>query len=174
MKPIMTQKTNKKILFAVPILAAILVGSLGLSQAFAENPIREHQPGDLLLFKGETEGWAVFNGEAYPASISIEGKATLQEDNSWNLVSTSKVDYYSGTADVFLKGNANDGKIRLTGTGTSEDGIDLRLILRGNYAPIFEQEDKFALDWKFAKIHVPQNGIKILLLQDGIIEVIPN
>jgi hypothetical protein len=170
----MTQKTNKKILIAVPILAAILVGSLGLSQAFAENQLEEHQPGDLLLFKGETEGWAVFNGEAYPASISIEGKATLQEDNSWNLVSTSKVDYYSGTANVFLKGSANDGKIRLTGNGTSEDGIDLRLILRGNYAPIFEQEDKFALDWKFAKIHVPQNGIKILLLQDGIIEVIPN
>ena len=174
MQQLMTQKTNKKILVAVPILAAILVGSLGLSQAFAENPKEERQPGDILLFKGETEGWAVFNGEAYPASISIEGKATLQEDNSWNLISTSKVDYYSGIADVFLKGSANDGKIRLTGTGTSEDGIDLRLILRGNYAPIFEQEDKFALDWKFSKIHVPANGIQILLLQDGIIEIMSN
>jgi hypothetical protein len=169
----MTQKTNKKILVTIPILAAILVGSFGFSNAFAE---KSPQTGDILAFTAETQGWAVINGEALPAGISFTGNATMQNSGVWTLESKALVDYNSGTGEVDLKGKANpqNGRIGLTGSGTSEDGIDFRLILRGNYAPIFEQENKFALDWKFSKIHVPQNGIKILLLQDGIIETIQN
>lgn len=160
----------------LPILAAIIVGSIGFSDAFAEDKLdpTEYSVGDALLFKGQTEGWAVYNGEAHPANISMDGNAILQKDGYWKLESESKVDFGSGKADVFLKGTAKDGKIKLTGGGTSEDGIVLSLILRGHYAPIFEQPGQFALDWTFSKISVPQNGIKILLLQDGIISIMHN
>lgn len=173
---LMTQKTSQKKLLGLPLLAALIVGSIGLSNAFAEDQLdpTQYSDGDTLLLKGQTEGWAVFNGEAHPANISFEGKAILDEDGLWQLSTTSKVDYSSGTADVFLKGNAQDGKIRLTGTGTSDDGINLTLILRGSYAPIADQPGQFALDWTFSKIHVPENGIKISLFQDGIIELVHN
>ncbi len=172
----MTQKTRKMTLLGLPILAAIIVGSVGLSDAFAEDKLDslKFSAGDELLIKGQTEGWAIFNGEAHPANISFEGKAILDEDGLWQLVTTSTVDYGSGTANVFLKGNAHDGKIRLTGTGTSEDGINLNLILRGHYAPISEQPGQFALDWTFSKIQVPENGIKISMFQDGIISIMHN
>lgn len=172
----MTQKTRKMTFLGLPILAAIIVGSIGFSDAFAEDKLdpTKHSIGDTLLFNGQTEGWAVYNGEAHPANITFEGKSILDEDGVWKLVTTGKVDYGSGKADVFLKGNAENGKIKLTGSGTSEDGIDLNLILRGHYAPIFEQPGQFALDWTFSKISVPQNGIKILLIQDGIISIMHN
>jgi len=173
MQQLMMQKTNKKLLVAVPIIVAIFVGSFGISNVFAEE---SNQIGDIVAFKGKTQGWAVINGEARPAYISFIGNATVQNNELWKLESKAIVHYNTGIVDVDLKGKANSqsGRIGLTGSGTTEDGMDIRLILRGNYAPIFEQEDKFALDWKFAKIHVPENGIKILLLQDGIIETMQN
>jgi len=171
----MTQKTNKKMLIGLPILTAIIVGSLGISNVFAdESTDRRYLPGDTISFQGKTEGWAVFNGEAHPANIIFDGNATLNQNDRWKLVTTAQIDYSSGTGEVTLKGKASDGQISLTGDGISNDGISFKLILRGNYAPIHEQEDQFALDWKFATIHVPKSGINILLLQDGIIEIMQN
>ncbi|MCV0409801.1 hypothetical protein [Nitrosopumilus sp.] len=72
-----------------------------------------------------------------------------------------------------MKGKAVDGKLRLHGTGTLDGGDPFRIILRGIYAPIYDQPGDFVLDWSVAKIQNMNNGIRIPLAQDGIIHVKP-
>lgn len=164
-----TKISSKKILMSLPVIAALLVVSLGVSEVFASE--KSFVPGDTMAIKAETQGWAVFNGEAHPATISLDGTATMNQNNKWQLETEATVDYYSGTGEANLKGNAHDGQISLTGKGESSDGKGFLLILRGDYAPIHNQHGEFALDWSFATIHSPQNGVKIQLFQTGIIEL---
>lgn len=165
-----TQLSSKTILLSLPVLAALFVVSIGVSDVFANEVT--FRPGDTIIIEAETQGWAVFNGEAHPSTIFLDGTATMNQNHKWQIETDAFVDYYSGTGEAVLKGNANDGQISLTGVGQSDDGISFRLILRGDYAPIHDQHGLFALDWSFATIYVPQNGISIPLLQNGIIELV--
>ena len=127
--------------------------------------------GELPNFEGYTDGWAILNGEAQRASMSFVGNGTL-EDKIWKLQTTAKIDS-DDAIEVDLIGSANpdNGKIRLSGTGTGDNDVKFIVILRGNYAPIENLENGYALDWTFSMIHWPLYDKQLRLFQDGFIFV---
>jgi len=192
------KQINKKqsLLFALPVLAALVFGSLGTTNAFAEDANISLIPDnvssvrtDALLdvstdspdrqaevkFEGITDGWAIIGGQAYTSDIElIDGKAVHQGNGVWKVKSTAEItvgDRHDIPLD--LKGKAVNGKLRLHGTGTLDGGDTFRIILRGHYAPINGQPGDFALDWSTAIVQNMENGIRIPLFQDGIVHVKP-
>lgn len=191
----MKQNTKKhSLLLALPVLAALVFGTLGISSAFAEDAnigvvpenvslektdafldVSSESPVDkaVVQFRGGTDGWAIIGGQAYDSKIEMTGKAVHQGNGVWNVKSIVEITVENRHATLELKGKAVDGKLRLHGTGTLDGGEPFRIILRGNYAPIYEQPGDFVLDWSVAKIHNMDNGIRIPLAQDGVIHVKP-
>jgi len=191
------KQINKKhsLLFAIPVLAALVFGSLGATNAFAENANNSLVPDnvssvrtDALLdvsiespdrpaevqFRGGTDGWAIIGGQAYTSEIGLNGIAVHQGNGVWKVKSTAVIsvgDRHDIPLD--LKGKAVNGKLRLHGTGTLDGGDSFRIILIGKYAPIIGQPGDFALDWSAAKIRNMETGIRIPLFQDGIVHVEP-
>ena len=186
-------RKKQSFLFALPVLAVIVFGSYASSNAFAENAFgvnmsevstpRSDVSFDMsnespdtqseVVFNGTTNGWAIINGIAYPASISLDGNAIHQGNGVWKVASDAKISVGDKDATLELKGKAVNGKLRLHGTGTLDDGDSFRIILRGHYAPIFEQPGFFVVDFSMVKIQNMENGIKIPLVQDGEIHVEP-
>jgi len=191
------KQINKKhsLLFAIPVLAALVFGSLGITNAFAEDAFIGLAPEDVssvrtdafldvsdvspdrqaeIQFWGTTEGWAIIAGQAYDSAIGLEGTAVHQGNGVWKVKSDAKISVEGRDATLELKGKAVNGKLRLHGTGTLVDGGDsFRIILRGHYAPIHDQPGEFVLDWSMAKIQNMENGFRIPLVQNGIIHVEP-
>ena len=190
------QQNAKKhsLLFALPVLAAIVFGTIGTSHAFAEDvgvgfvsdntsleksdvflDVSTESPIDkaVIQFRGGTDGWAILGGQAHDSKIGMIGKAVHQGNGVWIIKSLADLTVENRHASLELKGKAVDGKLRLHGTGTLDGGESFRIILRGNYAPIYDQNGDFILDWSMAKIQNMQNGFKIPLAQDGIIHVKP-
>ncbi len=182
------------LLFTIPVLAALVFGSLGITDAFAEYANISLVPDnvssdrtDALLdvsvespdrqaeveFRGGTDGWAIIGGQAYASEIGITGNAVHQGNGVWEVKSEAKIIVGDRHATLDLKGKAVNGKLRLHGTGTLDSGDSFRIILRGHYAPINGQTGDFALDWSTAKIQNMENGIRIPLFQDGIVHVKP-
>ena len=190
------KQINKKhsLLFAIPVLVALVFGTLGATDAFAEAANTSIVPDnvssvktDALLdvstespdrqaevkFSGGTDGWAIIGGQAYASNIElITGNAVRQDNGVWKVKSEAEITVGDRHAKLDLKGKAVNGKLRLHGTGTL-DGDSFRIILRGHYAPINGQPGDFALDWSMAKIQNMENGIRIPLFQDGIVYVEP-
>jgi len=191
------KQINKKhsLLFAIPVLAALVFGSLGTTNAFAQDPSNSLVPDnvssvrtDALLdvsiesldrpaevqFRGGTDGWAIIGGQAYTSEIGLSGTAVHQGNGVWKVKSTAVItvgDRHDIPLD--LKGKAVNGKLRLYGTGTLDGENSFRIILIGKYAPINDQPGDFVLDWSAAKIRNMETGIRIPLFQDGIIHVEP-
>ena len=182
------------LLFTIPVLAALVFGSFGTTDAFAEYANISLVPDnvssdrtDALLdvsvgspdrqaeveFRGGTDGWAIIGGQAYASEIGITGNAVRQDNGVWKVKSEAKIIVGDRHATLDLKGKAVNGKLRLHGTGTLDSGDSFRIILRGHYAPINGQAGDFALDWSTAKIQNMENGIRIPLFQDGIVHVKP-
>ena len=190
------KQINKKhsLLFAIPVLAALVFGSLGTTSAFAEDANDSLVPDnvssvrtDTLLdvspestnrqsevqFRGGTDGWAIIGGQAYTSEIGLSGNAVHQGNGVWKVTSEAKIVVGDRHAKLDLKGKAVNGKLRLHGTGTLDSGDSFRIILIGKYAPINGQSGDFVLDWAAAKIQNMQNGLRIPLFQDGIVHVEP-
>ena len=188
------KQINKKhsLLIAIPVLAALVFGSLGTIDAFAEyanislvpNNVSSDRTDALLdvsdespdrqaevKFRGGTDGWAIIGGQAYTSEIGLSGNAVHQGNGVWKVKSDAKIIVGDRHATLDLKGKAVNGKLRLHGTGTLDSGDSFRIILRGHYAPINGQAGDFALDWSTAKIQNMENGIRIPLFQDGVIHV---
>ncbi|QLH06899.1 hypothetical protein [Nitrosopumilus ureiphilus] len=190
----MKQNTKKhSLLLALPVLAALVFGTIGTSNAFAdvdigfvpdnvsleksdaflnvstESPVDK----DIVQFRGGTDGWAIIGGQAYDSKIGMTGKAVHQGNGVWKVKSLADITVENRHATLELKGKAVDGKLRLHGTGTLDGGEPFRIILRGNYAPIYDQPGDFVLDWSMAKIQNMENGLRIPLAQDGVIHVKP-
>jgi len=187
------KQNNKKhsLLFTIPILAALVFGSLGTTNVFAEggifgvpenvsatntdafigitsvSPDRQAE----VEFEGKTDGWAIIGGQAYVSEIKLTGNAVHQGNGIWKVTSDAKISVADRDASLDLKGKAVNGKLRLQGTGTLESGESFRIILRGDYAPISGQPGDFVLDFSAAKIQNMENGLRIPLIQDGIIHV---
>ena len=185
--------TKHSLLFTIPILAALVFGSLGTVNVFAEDgvfgipenvsatntdafidiasvsPDRQAK----VEFEGMTDGWAIIGGQAFASEIKLTGNAIHQGNGMWKITSDAKISVADRDAVLDLKGNAVNGKLRLQGTGTLESGESFRIILRGNYAPISGQPGDFVLDFSTAKIQNMDNGFRIPLVQDGIIHVKP-
>jgi len=191
----MKQNTKKhSLLLALPVLAAIVFGTLGTSNAFAEGENIGLIPAnvslektdafldvssessidkDVVQFRCGTDGWAIISSQAYDSKIGIIGKAIHQGNGMWKVKSLADITVENRHATLELKGKAVDGKLRLHGTGTLDGGEPFRIILRGHYAPIYDQSGDFVIDWSVAKIQNMDNGFIIPLAQDGVIHVEP-
>ncbi|MHA7647156.1 hypothetical protein [Nitrosopumilus sp. S4] len=191
------KQNNKKqsLLFTIPVLAALVFGSIGVSNAFAEDaffdltsenvsatnsdafleiaPVSPDRQTELQ-FRGGTDGWAIIGGQAFASQIGLDGNAVYQGNGVWKVKSDAKITVAERNATLELKGKAVDGKLRLHGTGTLENGESFRIILRGHYAPIAgEPNTDFVLDFSAAKIQNMNTGFKIPLVQNGIVHVDP-
>lgn len=182
------------LLLALPVLAAIVFGTIGTTNAFAEYAdigfvpdnvslektdafldVSSESPvdKDVVQFRGGTNGWVIIGGLAYDSKIGMTGKAIHQGNGVWKVKSLANITIENRPATLELKGKAVDGKLRLHGTGTLDGGDPFRIILRGHYASIYDQPGDFVLDWSVAKIQNTDNGFRIPLAQDGVIHVEP-
>ena len=192
----MKQNSKKhSLLFTLPVLAALVFGTLGVTNAFAEDAFVDIVPDvssdrtdaflDVsaaspdaqaeVIFKGSTDGWAVIAGQAYPSSIWLDGSAVHKGNGVWKVKSAAEIsvgDRHDIPLD--LKGKAVNGKLRLHGTGTlGDNGDTFRIILRGHYAPIYDQPGDFVVDWSMAKVQNMETGLRIPLAQFGTVHVEP-
>jgi len=191
------KQNNKKhsLLFALPVLAVLVFGSIGTTNVFAEDANNGFIPTNVssvttdalsdvavaspdrqaeVKFDGKTSGWAIVAGQAFPSSIALDGKAVHQNNGVWKVKSTAEISV-GDRLDIplELKGKAVNGKLRLHGTGTLEGGDTFRIILRGHYAPIADSPGTFVLDFSTAKVQNMENGLRIPLFQHGPITVEP-
>ena len=191
----MKNQNKKKLLVALPVLLAIAMAPAATGNVFAQNADvdvssdiaidvapslgRDATPSDTpdrkaeVKFRGGTDGWALIGGQAYVSDIAIEGNAIHQGKGVWNIASEAKIAVDERHATLDLKGKAHNGKIRLHGSGTLDTGEPFRIFLRGHYAPIADSPGDFVLAFSAAKIQNMENGIKIPLIQHGIIHVEP-
>ncbi|MFQ5475423.1 MAG: hypothetical protein ACE5DT_00140 [Nitrosopumilus sp.] len=192
----MKQNIKKhSLLFTLPVLAALVFGTLGATSAFAEDVLVDIVPENVssantdafldvsvaspdrqaeVKFDGITKGWAIVAGQAFESSIVLDGFAVHQGNGVWKVKSDTKIsvgDRHDIPLD--LKGKAVNGKLRLHGTGTLDGGDSFRIILRGHYAPIHDQPGDFVVDWSMAKIQNMENGLRIPLAQYGTVHVEP-
>ena len=186
--------TRHSLLFTLPVLAALVFGTLGATNAFAEDALFDIAPNTALsantdafldvsavspdrqaevMFNGSTDGWAFIAGQAYDAKIGLDGKAIHHGNGVWKVKSYADISVEGRDATLELTGKAVNGKLRLHGTGTLENGDTFRIILRGNYAPIHDQPGDFVVDWSMAKIQNLENGFRIPLSLNGVIDVDP-
>ena len=190
MKP---DSKKHSLLFTLPVLAALVFGTIVTTDAFAEDafgipvdkvsPVRTDALSAVSVespdtraeveFDGITEGWAIISGVAYPASITLDGNAIHHGNGVWKVASDSTISVGERDVPLELKGKAVNGKLRLHGTGELDNGESFRLILRGNYAPIYDQPGQFVVDWSFAKIQNMENGFRLPLFINGEITVTP-
>ena len=191
------KQNNKKhsLLFALPVLAVLVFGSIGTTNVFAEDANNGFIPANVssvvtdalsdvavaspdrhaqVKFDGTTNGWAIVAGQAFPSSITLDGKAVHQNNGVWKVKSTAEISV-GDRIDVplELKGKAVNGKLRLHGTGTLDGGDTFRIILRGHYAPVADSPGTFVLDFSTAKVQNMENGLRIPLFQHGTINVDP-
>ena len=191
------KQNNKKhsLLFALPVLAVLVFGSIGTTNVFAEDANNGFIPTTVssvttdalsdvavaspdrqaeVKFDGKTSGWAIVAGQAFPSSIALDGKAVHQNNGVWKVKSTAEISVGDRLEiPLELKGKAVNGKLRLHGTGTLEGGDTFRIILRGHYAPIADSPGTFVLDFSTAKVQNMENGLRIPLFQHGPITVEP-
>lgn len=189
------KQNNKKhsLLFALSVLAALVFGSLGATNAFAEDTFIGIIPTDVssartdafldvsdaspdrqaeVKFSGSTDGWAFIAGQAYDSKIGLDGNAVHQGNGVWKVKSTANISVEGREATLDLKGKTVNGNLRLHGTGTlGEDGDSFRILLRGHYVPIHDQSGDFVVDWSMATIQNMENGFRIPLSQNGIVHV---
>lgn len=191
------KQTSKKhsLLFALPVLAVLVFGSIGTTNVFAEDANNGFIPTTVssvttdtlsdvavaspdrqaeVKFDGKTSGWAIVAGQAFPSSITLDGKAVHQNNGVWKVKSTAEISVGDReNIELDLKGKAVNGKLRLHGTGTLDGGDTFRIILRGHYAPVADSPGTFILDFSTAKVQNMENGLRIPLFQHGPITVEP-
>ncbi|MGY5144264.1 MAG: hypothetical protein ACW9XH_07250 [Candidatus Nitrosopumilus sp. bin_32a] len=190
------KQSNKKhsLLFALPVLAVLVFGSIGTTSVFADTyngfipatvssettdafsdvsmafPDRQTE----LKFDGETNGWAIIAGQAFPSKIVLDGNAVHQNNGVWKVTSSAKITVGDReNIPLELKGQAVHGKLRLHGTGSLNGDDTFRIILRGHYAPVNDSPSEFVLDFSTAKVQNMDSGLRIPLFQHGIIDVKP-
>ncbi len=119
-----------------------------------------------LKFRGKASGWAILGGQAFPSTIGLTGEAFHVGKGVWKIHSNGLITVSNHKAELVLKGTAKSGKIMLHGTGTlvgSDDKADIRIQLRGHYAPVAGSENEFAIGFTHAQIHNKDTGHRIPL-----------
>ena len=192
------KQSNKKhsLLFALPVLAVLVFGSIGTTSVFAEDAYNGFIPTTVssetndafsdvsvaspdrqaeVNFNGGSNGWAVIAGQAFPSNIDlVKGNAVHQNNGVWKITSSATITV-GDRVDIplELKGKAVDGKLRLHGTGSLNGDDTFRIILRGHYAPVNDSPGEFVLDFSTAKVQNMESGLRIPLFQHGLITVYP-
>ncbi len=127
-----------------------------------------------LKFRGKTSGWAILGGQAFPSTIGLTGEAFHVGKGVWKIHSNGLITVSDHKAELVLKGTAKSGKIMLHGTGIlvgSDDKADIRIQLRGHYAPVAGSENEFAIGFTHAQIHNKETGHRIPLSLVGSVMV---
>jgi hypothetical protein len=124
-----------------------------------------------VQFRGGTNGWALIGGQAHTAEIGISGNAVRADNGVWKVTSEAEITAGDRHATLELKGKAVHGKINLHGTGTLDSGEAFRIILKGHYAPVYEEPGAFVMSFNTAQIQFMENGVRIPLIQSGIVNV---
>ena len=177
---IITMHKNPKLIKLLPVFVAIVaITAIPLaSNAFAQTDEITDVAPDIqripnLTFEGKTNGWALVNGQAHPAGLTLDGKAIFNEERGvWHVKSDSALSVGDRDAKVELKGKVTDNKLRLFGTGVLNDGTEFKIILRGHYAPIANSDGDFAVAFKTAIVSTTNTdeSIRIPLALVGQVE----
>ncbi|AJM92054.1 hypothetical protein [Nitrosopumilus piranensis] len=123
-----------------------------------------------LSFDGVTSGWAVVNGIAYPADFTLDGKAR-QTEKGWHLTGVGTIHVGERNIPFDLKGFAKGNHVSMKGVSQNNDSITIHL--RGNFAPVAESENSFALAFTRAAITVVDSDVKVPLVLVGDVTVNP-
>ena len=123
-----------------------------------------------LTFEGQTSGWAVVNGKAYPTEFTLDGKAG-QTERGWQLTGTGTIFVGDRVIPFDLKGFAKNNHVNMKGVSQDNDSVIIHL--RGNFAPIAESEDSFALAFTRAALVVEDSDVKIPLVLVGDVTATP-
>lgn len=129
---------------------------------------------DLKFYDNGIEGWTIIGGKAYQTKMSLEGEAFHVGNGVWRVHSTGEIDVAERTVTLEMSGVARSGHIMLYGTGTlgeGEETHDIRIQLRGNYAPVAGSENEFAITFTHAQIHNTSTGHRIPLALVGSVTV---
>ena len=190
---------EKKILLpALSILIATFAIVPALSQGFAETDVRvadsrniievdaanlfpqvtDVKPTDVLdreskvEFRGGTQGWSLYGGNALATEIHIKGTAVRGDDGIWQVEADGKIKVEQRVAKLVLKGQAQDGNLILRGLGTLEGGQQFKIVLVGSYAPTLK-DDQYALGFSGAWIQFGDNGFRLPMMEVGKVFVSP-
>ena len=117
-----------------------------------------------LTFEGQTSGWAVVNGKAYPTDFTLDGKAG-QTKQGWQLTGIGNVFVGEREIPFDLKGFAKNNHVSMKGVSQNNDSVIIHL--RGNFAPIAENENSFALAFTRVAIIVEDSDVKVPLVLVG-------
>ena len=133
----------------------------------ANIPDIDREP-DLKFYNyGDITGWAVLGGQAYSATMTVfEGEAIHMKKGVWKVSSTADMYVSERFVKLDLNGFARSGHIMLHGTGTlgdSDSDPEIRVVLRGHYAPIAESDNEFAIAFTNAQVHNTNTGHRIPL-----------
>ncbi len=164
-------------MIALAAIIAIAISPVALAieevsvNAIQDIPTTDTPDRAQVQFRGGTDGWALIGGQAHTAEIGISGNAIRADNGVWKIKSDAEISVGDRHATLELKGKAVHGKIKLHGTGTLDSGESFRIILRGHYAPVFEEPGEFVMGFKTAKIQFMENGIRVPLVQSGIVHV---
>lgn len=172
-------KANQKIPTMIALVAIIAVAISPMALAADEASIdtipdtvsRDTSDRAQVQFQGSTDGWAIINGQAHTSEIGIKGKAIRADNGVWKITSEAEITAADRHATLELKGKAANSKIKLHGTGTLDSGESFRMILRGHYVPVYDEQGTFVMSFSTAKIHLSENGMHIPLIQSGIVNV---
>jgi len=165
------------VMIAIVAIIAVAISPMALAvedvsvDVIQEIPLRETSDRAQIQFRGGTDGWAIINGQAHTAEIGISGNAIRADNGVWKVNSEAEITVGDRYATLDLKGKAVNGKIKLQGTGTLDSGESFRIILRGHYVPVFDEQGAFVMSFNTAKIQLMENGIRIPLIQSGIVNV---
>ncbi len=173
----MKSKQMTSIMIALAAIIAVAISPIALAveevsvDAIHEIPVIDTHDRAQVQFKGGTDGWAIIGGQAHTAEIGISGNAVRADNGVWKIKSEAEITVGDRHATLELKGKAVHGKIKLHGTGTLDSGESFRIILRGHYAPVYNEQGAFVLAFNTAKIQLMENGVRIPLIQSGIVHV---
>ncbi len=137
----------------------------------ANIPDIDREPDLKFYNNGDITGWAVLGGQAYGATMTtFEGEAIHMGKGVWKVSSTADIYVSERHVKLDLNGFARSGHIMLHGTGTfgeSDDKSDIRVVLRGHYAPVAGSDNEFAIAFTNAQIHNTNSGHRIPLALVG-------
>lgn len=114
---------------------------------------------------GPITGWAVLGGKAYETTMTeFNGEAIHMGKGVWKVSATAFIQVSERLVKLDLNGFARSGHLMLHGSGIlgeTDTDPDIRVVLRGHYAPVADSENEFAIAFTNAQVHNTSTGHRI-------------
>jgi len=117
-----------------------------------------------VLFKGQTFGWAILNNQAHPAEFNLNGQAGPTE-KGWQLKGEGTI--FIGDREIPFDLNGFTKKNHVNLKGISQDNDSIMIHLKGNFAPIAEDDGSYALAFTRVSLTVEESDVKVPLMLVG-------